>query len=74
MSITEKFGHVSNDEWLKILARSVEEPAIEGEDFPRFPHDFRQRDYNGAVDGEAMVRAHALWVYARVIAELTAIR
>ncbi|WP_424363674.1 methyltransferase domain-containing protein [Methylocystis parvus] len=64
MSITEKFGHVSNDEWLRILTRSVEEPVIDGEDFPRFPHPSRQGDDNGDVDREAIVRAHALWIYA----------
>lgn len=64
MSITEKFGHVSNDEWLKIVTRSVEEPVVEGENFPRFPHAFRPKDDRGAGDGEAMIRAHALWIYA----------
>lgn len=64
MSIIDKFGHVSNDEWLQILTRSVEEPLIEGEEFPRFPHALLQRNYNGAVDEDAMIRAHALWIYA----------
>jgi len=64
MSIAEKFGHVSNDEWLLLLKRSVKEPFIEGVEFPRFPSSSVQLGFNGAADEEGMYRAHALWRYA----------
>jgi hypothetical protein len=50
-SINEKFGHVSNEEWLSLLQRSVRgEPFIEGVEFPRFPHSSIQLGFNGASD------------------------
>jgi SAM-dependent methyltransferase len=63
-TITEQFGNVSNDEWLVLLQRSVREPYIDGVAFPRFPHAATQIGFNGAADEEAMVRAHAFWLYA----------
>ncbi|WP_424362027.1 class I SAM-dependent methyltransferase [Methylocystis parvus] len=64
MSIVEKFGHVSNEEWLELLQRSAHEPFIDGVEFPRFPHSSIQLKFNGASDAEAMAAAHALWLYA----------
>jgi SAM-dependent methyltransferase len=64
MSIVDKFGHVSNDEWGQLLQRSVKEPFIDGVEFPRFPHSSVQLGFNGASDEEGMYRAHALWLYA----------
>ncbi len=62
--IIEKFGKLSNSEWLEVLKRSVREPFIDGVEFPRFPHSSVQIGTNGSADEQAMVSAHALWLYA----------
>ncbi len=62
--MTETFANVSNAEWLELLKRSVREPYIDGVAFPRFPHASIQLDFNGSSDEEAMISAHALWLYA----------
>jgi SAM-dependent methyltransferase len=61
--ISTKFGSASEERWLSLLQRSVVEPYIEGVEFPRFPHSGIQNGFNGAVDAEAMLRAHGFWLY-----------
>ncbi len=62
--ISDRFGHVSNAEWLALMQRSITEPVINGVEFARFPHSSIQLGFNGAANEEAVLRAYAFWAYA----------
>jgi SAM-dependent methyltransferase len=48
------FHDMDVNEWYGVLARSVNEPVIDGIEMARFPHASVQRGYVGQADAEAM--------------------
>ena len=64
MNINDQLSGLSDDEWLKVLQKSVTKPYMSGVEFPRFPHSSVQLGYNGAADEEGILRAHSFWMYA----------
>jgi SAM-dependent methyltransferase len=43
----EKFSSLSDDDWCRLLVRSINEPVIEGVQFPQFPEDELQNRIHG---------------------------
>jgi len=45
--IREKLASLSDDDWSRLLVRSINEPVIEGVQFPQFPEDELQNRNHG---------------------------
>src|SRR3569623_2675653 len=48
---------ISDDEWRQVLARSIDEPVIEGVSFPSFPPPDIQARFVGSANGPALAEA-----------------
>ena len=53
----ERFGALSDEDWCRLLARSVTEPVIAGVQFPAFPDDDMQRHIHGSFGANAVAEA-----------------
>ena len=53
----ERFGQLTDDEWLALLVRSVTEPVIDGIRMPGFPDDMLQRNTVGSAGEQALREA-----------------
>jgi SAM-dependent methyltransferase len=63
-AIRNAFGHLSDEEWGKILVRSVDEPVIDGVTMPGFPPSEIQIGLQGS-SGQAAIE-HAFRFYTEV--------
>jgi SAM-dependent methyltransferase len=61
----ETFGHLSDDEWLGVLKRSVHEPVIDDVDFPRFPDPDLQSLLHGSAGENAIHEAFQFYLFIR---------
>ena len=53
----EQFGALSDEDWCRLLARSVTEPVIDGVQFPAFPNEDMQRHIHGSFGANAVAEA-----------------
>lgn len=53
----EKFGHLTDLEWSRLLVRSIDEPVIEDVQFPAFPDEELQNHMHGGSGTGALVEA-----------------
>lgn len=55
--VADHHRRLSNEEWLKILIRSIKTPLIDGIQFPKFPSDELQRNTVGSSNEDALNEA-----------------
>ena len=53
----DRFGALSDEDWCRLLARSITEPVIAGVQFPAFPNDDVQRHIHGSFGANAVAEA-----------------
>lgn len=61
----EKFGALSDADWLAVLKRSVQEPVIDDVDFPRFPDPNLQSLIHGNSSEQAIEEAFGFYLFIR---------
>jgi len=57
----ERFGKTSDEAWLELLIRSIDQPVIDGVEFPRFPSEKTQSGFVGSSGAEAMREAFVFY-------------
>ncbi|MQA92898.1 MAG: methyltransferase domain-containing protein, partial [Gemmatimonas sp.] len=60
-----RFGGLSDEEWLAVLERSLEEPRIEGVEFPGFPETALQQRIHGHSGADSLREAVAFYRFCR---------
>jgi ubiquinone/menaquinone biosynthesis C-methylase UbiE len=69
MSLTapgaDLFPGSTEDDWHRLLARSIREPIINGVEMPRFPHGNVQRGFVGSADEQTLNEANNFWRYVK---------
>ena len=60
-----QFGGLSDDQWLDVLIKSVEQPVIKGVRMPSFAAAEVQKETVGAANKDALKAAHVFYVYAK---------
>ena len=48
----DRFGKMSDEAWLELLIRSIDQPVIDGVEFPRFPSEKMQSGFVGTSGAE----------------------
>jgi SAM-dependent methyltransferase len=61
----KRFGDLDDEAWLELLKRSVEEPVIEGVEFPGFPEEELQSLIHGGFGQQAMLEAWTFYRFCR---------
>jgi len=64
------FKNLSDEDWLAVLIRSIDEPCIDGIDFPRFPDESVQISTVGSANENALREAFAFYREIRKYAAL----
>ena len=62
----EKFGHLSDDDWAKLLARSISEPVIDGVQFPAFPEEELQNRVHGHSGAHSIAEADGFFKFIKM--------
>ena len=60
-----QFSHLSDAEWCELLVRSIDEPVIDGVQFPAFPDDNLQRHLHGGSGVSALHEAAAFFRFVK---------
>jgi ubiquinone/menaquinone biosynthesis C-methylase UbiE len=67
-AIRETFGHLSDDEWINVLVRSIDEPVIDGVVMPGFPPSETQIALQGSSGRAALDHAFRFYLEAKAYA------
>ena len=59
------FKGLTDEGWLELLIRSVNEPVIDSVEMPRFPHGLLQRQIGGSADEHTLREAYQFYYYMR---------
>jgi SAM-dependent methyltransferase len=65
LRLADEFRSLSDAEWYKRLAASIERPEIDGQPFPRFPPAALQEQFVGQSGEQTLREAYAFYTFAK---------